>query len=306
MPAQQLLDNVFYVVNPYSYNTSHVGNHEGMRATIQFSGQNSGLPSSARTTQLMLDGPINRTAGLGIRAFHQRWGIFSNTIISGDTSYKLELSTVDDHYLRFGVGLASQWQRLDYDTINRNGYTNMSDPAFARETLNGTNILVGGGLLYCRNDLNVSFSLPYLFSFYNQGRDEILKNLLFSAGYKFSLKDDLLHIKPTVLLNPHAANIFLPEGLVLVDYQRLFWFQMGYRASNEVIAGAGLNLKRLKVGYSLSFPFGEYSRLAGMEHAVVLFFTGDKALLKRLRGRTPFIERGVKDRGAADTPEDGR
>lgn len=304
--AQQLLDNAFYVVNPYAYNSSQAGNHVGLRATVQFSGQNSGLPSSPRTTQLMLDGPINNNVGLGARVFNQQWGAFKNTTISGDTSYKADLSVVHNHYFRFGVGIASQWRTLDYNALNQNGYTNMADPSFQREELNQMDILVGGGAIYHFKTFEASFSVPYLFSFYNQGLDELIRSLVLAVGYDVSLQNDLLHIKPTVLINPYSRNMLLYEGMLFVDYQRLFWAQVGYRASNDFVAGAGFNMRRLKVGYSLIFPFGNYAELAGVEHAVVLFFTGDKSLLRRLKKHNAFIEKhigGKKEPAAGESLE---
>ena len=209
--AQRQFGNNFYGVNPYSYNMAYASDTRGLQASVQFAGQNAGLPGSPRTAHLLLaTSLLEDQAGAGLRAYRNTAGVFQTTLLSPEFSYILHFDKRSSHLLRFGLGGGALWESIDLEAINKNGYTNTADPMLYDNMANTMDIQVGMGLAYQYRHFKAAVAIPYLVALYQRQRTT-LNNLIPSLSYGFNVFQQW-QMTPIFLINmiPAGADSLRP------------------------------------------------------------------------------------------------
>ncbi|MCY4419138.1 MAG: PorP/SprF family type IX secretion system membrane protein [Cytophagales bacterium] len=276
--GQKQFGNSFYIVNPYSYNTAYASDTQGLQASAQFSGQNSGLSSAPRHAHIFLaTGLMEGRAGVGIRTHYSQSGILENTILSAEFSYVLPLNRDLSHVIRFGLSGGGRWESINLDVVHRNNYTNPSDPMFYDELSMTSDIQFGLGAVYQYHNFTTGFQIPFLIGLYQQGQKETWKNVIPMVSYTFKFSRKWVVI-PTVLVNTLPSGLTIYDVVTLFGWEKGIWWQGGYRSSQAMIGGIGTTIQQIKIGYAFEIPFGNYAGMIGNQHSIMLKFSMPRGL----------------------------
>ena len=283
--AQKFFNNNFYLLNPYSYNTAYAGQNKELVAVAQFAGQNNGLPSSPRTNSVFVRKGFLREAGLGLRIIIDERGVFKNTRITLESSYRIVIDPGSSHYISLGVGGGANWENVNIDIIEENGYTNMNDPMLFRGNINRSDIQFGAGIAYQIQGFEVGISMPFILGLYGGQRDEssFWKYFSGSLGYTFQVGDNI-KVQPFTIFQRPASGLQLYDLVVLGQFKEKYSLQLGYRSNGSLLTAIGLILGPTQIGYSTEIPFGDYGSLAGAAHSIMVGFTVNEKFFSSKRG----------------------
>ena len=301
--AQKIYNNNFYAFNLYSYNTAYANAEEALRISVQFAGQNNGLSSSPRTTSLFLQKGIQKNAGVGMRFLSDERGIFQSSRLMIEGAYTLEIDPIDNHFLHIGLSGGVYWESLDLAQIERNGYADLNDPMLYADMSERSDIQFGGGIVYQKGGLEVGVSTPFLVGLYNRELSEnnFWQYFAYSLHYNFALSEQW-QLRPMIIGQRYFQDLNLMDLILFSDWQSKYKLQLGYRTNQAILFGAGFAIGPVNIGYSSEVPFGDYGRLAGSSHSILVSFAATNSQLKgQSKKRKPSYHPG---RHSQDETED--
>ena len=245
-------------------NPANSGNDALLTAMIGQRVQWVGTPGAPQVTYLSLDGAVAENMGLGAIINNQRIGIFNMFDIQADYAYKIELS--GGHKISFGVDLNFLQNSINTSSLYDE---EMQDPALNSENFNHSLFYTGFGVVYNWQNLTVAVSSPIIYS--TQTNQMFQTNYLYGA-YTFYLGDSTWIIQPSVL-GRYAIYSPIQGGInILTQYNRKVWIQTGYNSDKEINLGLGIDIYKLKIGYSYELGLKPVSYLSKGTHEFFVMF----------------------------------
>lgn len=224
---------------------------------------------------------------LGGMLIADQYGAFRQ--LRGALTYAVHIPVSNEVNMSFGanVGLSNRAFLKDRaQTLNMMdptlGYTDATYDTYAQSTSANT-MDVGAGLYFYSRKFFAGISAEQLTrDFVSFGGTSMVNidprtHMYLTAGYKFSLSDNLT-LQPSVLLKyMHPAPLSL-EGSLQLEYREWLWFALSYRQgiggynnADALIGMAGLTISdRFKFGYSYDFSLSGFNQYSAGGHEIVL------------------------------------
>lgn len=224
---------------------------------------------------------------LGGMLIADQYGAFRQ--LKGALTYALHIPLSNKMNMSFGanVGISNraflQDRAQTLNILNPSlGYTDNTYDTYA-QSANMNTMDIGAGLYVYSQKLFLGIAAEQLtrdlvsFGGTNMVYVDPRMHLNFSAGYKFSLGDNL-SLMPSVLLKYMQPAPLSLEGTLQLEYKEWLWFALSFRQgvggfnnSDAFIAMAGLNISEtFKLGYSYDYSISQFNQHSAGGHEIVL------------------------------------
>jgi type IX secretion system PorP/SprF family membrane protein len=268
-----------YYLTPYLINPGALGAERVLGIDLNYQKSFISIPEAPESFMLLAQSPIGENLAVGITAFASREGVSENVGGMLSVSYSLRFSKDEakPHFLNFGLSGG-------YAMRQSNGSLVENPADLAVSYLNGqpSRILGQIGLYYQLDNLAAGLSVVDLFDAqsinYNAIQGEEFNFVPLNQTFSFVKYDFVIANK--ISLSPYVSyasynndigNGFL-EGMLLVNYNEVFWGGASYIADVGAVFRIGFSLKSLlKIGYGYSVNTASKSRVTD-SHEMLLSY----------------------------------
>ncbi len=232
-----------YFQNQYLGNPAMAGTN-GLDLSMGFRKQWTSLPGTPSMQSITADYALTSRAGLGVKVYNERSGLFKSTRTVGSYAYHLPLSATGST-LSFGLSMGFMNDRISNEDINGSGY----DPSVANYNQRDTYIDGDFGMAYTDGKLNVQTALPNMKSVFKKDLVQgfVGQPAFFSAiSYKFDAGGPTgIGIEPKVVYRGiNGQNNILDVGANLTYAERVSLFGM-YHTSQSASYGLGMTYQSI-------------------------------------------------------------
>jgi len=262
--AQQTPVNNFYLQNPFSFNPAATGINGNLTGYIDYSDQFTYLKAAPQVSNAGVHGAITSAMGIGVSFAQQNQGIFSQTAV--DLKYSYRLAFLESHTVALGVSLGVMQNKIGMDKVDIPDY---SDPALTSNKFNEALLNSGFGVHYNWKAVNVGVSVPVI---YGTQEGEFAQTVLALASYDFSFSEGIWKVKPSVFYRFTQKSLHLADINVTAEWNRNVWVQAGYRTNNNILGGAGINIKNLGIGYLYEYDNSKLNVISAGTHQILVQF----------------------------------
>ncbi len=227
----------------------------------------SGIDGAPSNTSISFLKPLDENTGIGGRLISDTRGAFSTMMLEGLYAYRIAMS--ENESLTVGVSGGFRKTDLDMGSLNE-PYIDMSDPTLAEGNFGGYKFMAGAGVVYRQElqGLELGLSLPTLVS-----HEGDLTDFVVAHGSMRLAVAEQIAVTPNVLYQvlPSSKNQW--QGTAQLEMKEKFWAMAGYRSNKSLIAGAGVKLNKLDLGYTYSASGGMLNDLSSGGHELKLGFS---------------------------------
>ncbi len=199
-------------------------------------------------------------SGLGLELYQQNFGIQKQLGFSGAYSYRIKLSKLKVHELRFGVKLGA----TDFSINNNDIFLYQPQDPFLNQ-LNQQKLTLNGsaGLNYTIQRFNLGFSVPQLLGnrvnysdSTTRGFYQMERHYITHLNYTFNpLFGNQITFQPNAIIR-YAPSIPLQyEAGLTVNWNEFAWIRGAYKSDYASEISVGIRLfNSIIVGYSYEMP----------------------------------------------------
>lgn len=289
LKAQQDSQYTQYMYATNLINPAYVGTRDVTSITSQYRAQWIGLEGAPRTINFTSNGPLDyryRNMGLGVNIIHENIGPSTETTLTGDFSYKIELDRYT--FMSFGIKGGLKLINIDYNKLD---IYNTTDPTFQNNVENRLSPVIGTGV-YVYSDLwYAGLSVPNILTtnYYNDISISTAKErATFYAigGYVFELNPNV-KFKPTFLAKMTSGAPIAVDLSSNFLINEKFTLGASYRIGTAVSALTGFQVNNnLLIGYSYDMETSNLANYNSGSHGIFLRFDlGSKRDLRLLTPR---------------------
>ena len=241
-----LIDYQMPLVNP-----AYAGS-EGQQFSLNVRNQWANVDNSPRTLSLVYSLARGKNVGLGISVIADEIFIEKQTFVSVDFSYKLKLNEKSTIFL----GLKGAANSFTANTSNLIAYDQSEDPS--KRDMSRLNPNVGVGILFKKNQVWLSASLPRLFNV--KRNEEIYLNAkdrvhFYMSGGLWIDTSESFKIGPRFIYRNARGIQSISDFSLWGSYRQKFDFGIGYRTQNVMIYKFNI---RIKESFSISYSYDAY------------------------------------------------
>lgn len=235
-------------------------NFEGAPQTIVFNGN---APFSL----------FGINSGGGLTIYNDNYGFTTQYALSGSYAYRLSLGN-GKLGIGAGAGVFNYNMEADWFIPTSDFHTQPgSDPAIP-EGDGGFAFDLSFGLFYRAENVYMGISGMHLtepeFKRFDKGLPYKARHFNLTAGYNIRLSNPLFEVRPSFLIQSDTKISQVTLTTLLV-YNKRFFGGVSYRASNDAIAIAGLELKNgLRISYSYDYSFSNIRKYNDGSHELSL------------------------------------
>lgn len=275
--AQQLPTSSFYDLHPIMHNPATAGAKKHAEIGGMFRTQWSGIDGGPQTALLFGNTLVAKgKVGIGGYLYNDVTGPTRRTGLQMAYSYHIPMQNGGT----FSLGIEGRVQQWSFDRSKLQESLGANDPAIAGDDkkIKGD---AGFGISYNHPKFQIGASVSQLIqtklNFYTGtgtvNEEAMLYRHFFFHGYYDFDVDGSVHLIPNALVIaiPHTPTE-VQAGLRL-DYNKTFWFGLGYHLNQSWMASAGVHLwKNMNLGYAFDVyktPLSIYDKGANA-HEIML------------------------------------
>lgn len=241
------------------YNPAFVAEKDSIQATLLHRQQWVGVNNAPKTFIASADMPIHfmgRKHGVGILAMSESIGLFKNTLIAGQYSYKKRFKK---NILNVGVQLGFTNIGFDASKIDKAGQDDIEDIG----TIDETKMFDGNiGIAWIAPKYYIGISSTHITQPSFDLGDDISTNIArayyFTAGYNLRLSNSLYELQPSVLVKADNTVVQYDVTARLV-YNKLFNGGVSWRKDDGLIFLLGINVFGVDAGYAYDLSTSDIS-----------------------------------------------
>jgi type IX secretion system PorP/SprF family membrane protein len=274
LSAQQQTQYTQYMYTPSLINPAYVGVDGVMKVSVLHREQWIGVKGAPISQTLMFSIPLGQKMGIGFNFVQDQIGPASETNVSLDLSYGLQLN---DAGLKLNFGMKGGLQMLNVDFTKLNTQdpndVELNNNINSRITPN-----IGAGIYVYNNRWFLGFSAPNLLStkHYNKAKVSTVSStthLYLTGGMNFDLNEDI-KLKPVFLITsvtgaPTAIDLSLN---FLFNNKITTGVSYKYNASVSGLIDFKVN-SSLSIGYAYDYSVSDLSYFSGGSHEVLLRYS---------------------------------
>jgi len=260
--AQNLTNYNLYMQNPVLYNPAFVKDGYKISAFLNNHTQWTGFDGAPKVNSFGLNACLKENMALGLLGLSSKQGITTSTTIYLNYGYRINMGT--DQHLTFGLGLGLKMDKLEVGDITG---TDLSDPEIIDNSFDNTTLATRFGMAYQYKAFEAQLAFPQL---YESGKSNMYALGIFS--YRWKVNEDFC-VKPSLMMRGVKTSPMQFDLNALVAWKNTVWIQAGYRASNSIMLGVGVNVKGLEIGYAYQMDNSDaISAAAKNTHEIQLIF----------------------------------
>jgi len=264
--AQNLLSSGNYIWNFASINPAALGSENSLDLKMNYRQQWSGIKGSPNSFSLLAQSPLSQKQtqvlsptyhAIGLEAYHNEAGLWSETAVYARYAYHLTLSQRDEwdtnSSLRMSFGASFGFKTIGFDASKATLY-NPNDNAIQnnqQSTVPDANIGI-----WLRNDRFFGgFGVYQLFeNNVNIGQaDNLERYYIISTGANINLNENFV-LSPSVLMNINKTTDINYDFNTKISYNELIWTAVNYRHKRAIQTFLGTRITSwLDVAYSYEF-----------------------------------------------------
>jgi type IX secretion system PorP/SprF family membrane protein len=264
-----------YFHNPFIYNPAWAGLDKFGSVNLTHRNQWDGIPTAPVTNQFTLDLPFYQyKAGAGLNAYYEKVGLFTTTKIQASFAYHLFQLYENASVFSFGMTAGYVGTQMDLTNVY---VLNPGDPRIVNNTgdYQGVEFSVGVNYRY-KDKFQIALVAPQLVTSGLRPIDGAENNTNLVSHYLLSAKctlksvDEVHRIEPMVMVRkaPNSPLQFDVGGQY--TYNNTLWGSVAYRTNYTVAIGAGINVKRFRIGYARDFSTGTLAGVAGSSNEIMV------------------------------------
>lgn len=261
------------------YNPAFTGETPNLESSMLHRRQWVGLPNAPVTSVVSLNMPVNflgKEHGVGALITNEKVGLFSNTYMLGQYSYKFKFN---NKFLC--LGLQGGLMNVDFDAagvhIPTSGYhtPKEDDPYFP--TVNGDKIIdVGLGAAWIAPHYYIGFSAAHLlepsFQMTDDRKAYIARTYYLMGGYNIQLNNPLIELQPSAFFKTDAVS-YQMDITAKIEYNKMFNGGMSWRKGEGFVFLLGVTIRNIDAGYSYDLTTSEISSVSNGSHELFIRYS---------------------------------
>ena len=233
---------------------------------------------------LTVDAPyklMGQRLGIGVKAEYERIGLFSDTRIGAQISYKRKLGKNKTISVGVQPGIFSQTFRRDEVFIPEDDAHTSTDKAIPEQTVSGTSFDANVGVYFSHPRYWVGLAVTHVTApaiELKVSRDAIdtwefkaNRGYNFMAGGNIPINNTLFEIQPSGMFYMEK-KAWTAQVATMMRYNRMLNLGVGYRWKDAVTAFIGVNLKDAYIGYAYDYPVSAISKATFGSHEVFVTY----------------------------------
>ncbi len=253
----------FYTQNLFYYAPAHTGDKEQFAAFIDYRNHLTNINDALQTATVGLHSPITSKMNLGGLIKSQKVGLFET--VSGRLDYSFRTKISDNQIIAFGINGGVMQRNLNVDAAV---VADPNDPTLIPDYSRKNLFFAGVSLNYQFKNLSFDIGIPSVY----RSTDLLNTNYFSFLSYDFFSKNHLWQFQPSVLAVYNSSSIFDAHINMTVNYENIFWIQPTYKLSGSIVVSAGVNLKKIGIGYAYETNSGTLSYIGGASHEIILTY----------------------------------
>ena len=262
--SQTTLNSNLYFINKYQFNPAYAGSEGAIYSILDYRSTNSYSQSAPTSFNLAIHLPVFNKMGAGIRLSNNREGLFNNTNIFVDYSYKVNFKS--KHNIIFGVSAGLELNQMDFSKIIA------EDPAAIIEVASknyvGSSFETSAGIAYNWRNLDISVSIPQLF----ENKNIIGFSYLSLVTYNLKLKEQEINIKPSVFFIKNPSSTAQYNINLQTIWKNQFWIGISYKNRPAFVFSAGANLNNINIAYAIELGAEKHSNIFKKIHEISIAY----------------------------------
>ena len=253
----------FYTQNLFFYAPAHTGDKEQFAAFADYRNHLSNLPDALQTASVGLHSPVSPKINLGGLIKTQNVGLLQTLSARLDYSFRTHIS--DNQTIAFGINTGIMQRSLNSANAI---VADPNDPALSPDYIKKYIFFAGASLNYKFKKLNFDIGIPSIY----RSTDLLNTNYFTFLSYDIFSKNNIWQFQPSVLAVYNSSKIFDAHINFLVNYENVFWIQPTYKLNGSMVISAGVNLKKIGIGYAYETNSGVLSYIGGASHEIILSY----------------------------------
>ena len=279
LKSQTTLNSNLYFINKYQLNPAYAGSKGTTYSILNYRSTNSYSQAAPKSFNLAVHSVVFNKMGAGIRLSNNKEGLFNNTNIFIDYSYKINLKSKQN--IIFGISAGLESNQIDFSKIIA------EDPAaiidVASNNYVGSSFETSAGIIYNWNNLNISFSVPQLF----ENKDNINFSYLGIVSYNYKLNEKEINLKPSILLIKNTNSTAIYDINLQTIWKNQFWIALSYKNRPAFVFSAGVNLYNIGISYAIELGADKHSNIFKQIHEISIAYNFKRS--KKLPNNNPFV-----------------
>lgn len=260
------------------YNPSFIGQKNAIEASLIHREQWVGITNAPSTSFVSLNMPLNflgKEHGVGAIMINDKVGLFSNTSVFGQYTYKIKFK--NNKYLN--IGLQGGLINIDFDAggirIPDSPAHDPNDPAIP--TAGGDKRIDAGlGISWVTPKYYVGFSVSHLwepsFSLDDNTSSYISRGYYLMGGYNIKLNNPLIELQPSAFFKSDAVTYQI-DITAKIEYNNMFNGGISWRKDDGFVFLLGVRFKNLEAGYSYDLSTSEILKASSGSHELFVSYS---------------------------------
>lgn len=269
---------------PSYYNPAATGQVDFLRIRGGARLQWLGIENAPKSFLATADMPVKigkKRIGVGVDMMNESLGLFSNTSINIQASYKLKILK---GVLSIGVQggyFMSKFSGSKVVLPEGDDYHQGTDEAIPTSDVTGNVFDLTAGLHYTHKYFSIGIAGQHLLDptvkLNTEGNEnsetsyyetKLPRMFYFTADGNIPLKNTLFELQPAVMAVSDFTDFDLQASL-RARYNRFLSFGVGYRYKDAVSVMIGAEFKNFFIGYSYDYPFSAISKASSGSHEII-------------------------------------
>lgn len=260
------------------YNPSFIGEENAIETSLMHRQQWVGMENAPATSLVSVHMPLSflgKEHGVGILMMNEDIGLFSNSSIYGQYTYKIKFK--GNKYLN--IGLQGGMMNIDFDAssirIPDSPVHNQDDPAIP-SAAGDRKIDAGLGISWVAPNYWIGFSVTHLwepsFSLDEERSAYIARGYYLMGGYNIKLSNPLIELQPSAFFKSDAVTHQI-DVTAKVEYNKMFNGGISWRKDDGFVFLLGVKIKNIEAGYSYDLSTSEILKVSSGSHEVFLKYS---------------------------------
>lgn len=269
---------------PTYYNPAATGQVDFLRIRGGARLQWIGIDNAPKSFLATADMPVKigkKRIGVGADMMNESLGLFSNTLINIQASYKMKFLKGTLSIGVQGGYYTSKFKGSEVVLPEGDDYHQGTDEAIPTTDVTGNTFDLSAGLHYTHKWFSIGISGLHLLdpkvkldtegnqnsetSYYETS---LPRTLYFTADSNIPLKNTLFELQPS-LLAASDFKTFNVQAAMRARYNRFLSFGIGYRYKDAVSVMVAAEFKNFFIGYSYDYPTSAISKASSGSHEII-------------------------------------
>ena len=273
------------------YNPAFIAETQNIESSLLHRRQWVGITNAPVTSIVSLNMPVSflgKDHGIGAVITNEKVGLFSNTYMLGQYTYKFKFK--NNKFLH--VGLQGGVMNVDFDAagirIPTTEYhsSKENDPSFP--TVNGDKIIDGGlGIAWLTPRYYVGFSVTHLwepsFEMTEDQKAYVARTYYLMGGYNIQLDNPLIELQPSAFFKTDAVA-YQMDITAKVEYNKMFNGGISWRKDEGFVFLLGVKIRNIDAGYSYDLATSEISAVSNGSHELFIRYSIPLQKKKEVKG----------------------